>query len=175
MKLTEIQQSLQWYAIRSKPNKESSFQRELISRDFEVYYPQLRVNPVNPRSRKWIPYFPGYLFIHVDLQETGTRVLNRIPQSIGLVMFGDYAPVVPEVMLKRIDEKLKLIAQAGGEKYDGLKKGDVVDISSGAFAGYEAIFEERLAGEDRVRVLLKMLSSRYVPVDLNAGAITKRK
>lgn len=173
--MSEVKKDLQWYAIRSKPNKEPSLQRELISRDFEVYYPQLRVNPVNPRSRKWIPYFPGYLFIRVDLAEIGTRALNRIPQSIGLVMFGDYAPVVPEAMLKRIDEKLKLIALAGGEKYDGLKKGDVVNISSGVFAGYEAIFEERLAGEDRVRVLLKMLSSRYIPVDLNAGAITKRR
>jgi len=46
---------------------------------------------------------------------------------------------------------------------------EMVEISHGVFAGYEGIFEERLKGDERVRVLLKMLSDRYVPAEVAAG------
>ena len=38
------------------------------SQDYEVFYPCLRIHPVNPRSRKIVPYFPGYLFVEADLE-----------------------------------------------------------------------------------------------------------
>lgn len=91
----------EWYVIRSKPHKEKSLYGELLSRDIKTFYPQLRVNPVNPRARKWVPYFPGYMFIKVNLKETGIRAMNRIPYSIGLVMFNDHVPAVPEALLKK--------------------------------------------------------------------------
>jgi len=51
----------------------------------------------------------------------------------------------------------------------------VVVISDGPFAGYEAIFDTRLPGSERVRVLLQLLNSqRRVPVELNAGQIQRR-
>jgi len=162
-----------WYTIRSKPNKEFALERELIARNFNVMFPQLYVNPVNPRSRKVIPYFPGYMFIHVELAKTGIRPLNRIPQSIGLVMFDDYVPTVSEHLIQQIEKKLRAIAEAGGVIFENLRPGDPVEIVSGAFSGYQGIFEERLSGADRVRILLKMLSDRYIPMEIEAGAILK--
>jgi transcription antitermination factor NusG len=163
-----------WYAIRSKPHKEKSLYGELLSRGIETFYPQLRVNPVNPRARKWVPYFPGYLFVHVDLEKTGLRPMNRIPYSIGLVMFNDHAPTVPEALLHKIDQKLHAISEAGGETFFDIQPGDTVKLVNGGFAGYEAIFEERLNGGDRVRILIKMLSDRYVPAEVDAGMIKKQ-
>ena len=64
-----------WYALRSKPNKEEALWRELTARSYEVFYPQLHVQPVNPRSRKVLPYFPGYLFINIDLLAVGYSAL----------------------------------------------------------------------------------------------------
>jgi transcription antitermination factor NusG len=170
---TQPSQAL-WYALRSKPNKEAMLERELISRDIEVYFPRLRVNPVNPRSRKWVPYFPGYLFVKVDLAAIGINYLNRVPNANKLVMFGDYIPSVSEALLRRIDIKLAAIAEAGGQSFFDIQPGERVEISHGVFAGYEGIFEERLKGDERVRVLLKMLSDRYVPVEVDAGWVTKR-
>ena len=60
-----------WYVLRSKPHKESMLFGQLKAYGIETYFPVLRVKPVNPRSRKERPYFPGYLFVHVDLAETG--------------------------------------------------------------------------------------------------------
>jgi transcriptional antiterminator RfaH len=164
----------QWYAIRSKANKEGPLYRELLARDYQVFFPQLQVNPVNPRSRKLVPYFPGYMFVHVNLEISGTAPLNRIPDAIGLVMFDDYVPPVAESLLRQIDRKLAAIAEAGGQTFFEIHPGDSIEITGGAFAGYEAVFEERLQGEERVRILLKMLSDRYVPTIIHAGLVKKR-
>jgi len=68
------------------------------------------------------------------------------------------------------------IAVAGGELFDGLKPGDEVNISSGPFAGYEALFDARLPGSERVRVLIKMLSDqRRIPVELKSGQVERKK
>ena len=171
--MTINESSKNWYTIRSKPNKEFALERELIARNFNVMFPQLFVKPVNPRSRKIVPYFPGYMFIHVNLEKTGIRPLNRIPQSIGLVMFDDYVPVVSEQLIVQLENKLRAIAEAGGVFFENLHPGDPIEIVSGAFAGYQGIFEERLSGADRVRILLKMLADRYIPMEIDPSAILK--
>ena len=75
-----------WYAIRSKPNKEDFLARQFEAADVPVFYPCLRVSPVNPRSRKTKPYFPGYLFIQVDWILSTLRLfsgcLARLPSSV---------------------------------------------------------------------------------------------
>ena len=63
-----------WYALRSKPCKEDILWRQVGLRGFECFYPRLRVKPVNPRSRKIRPYFPGYMFVRADLSEAGNSV-----------------------------------------------------------------------------------------------------
>ena len=171
--MTITENNRKWYTIRSKPNKEFALERELIARNFNVMFPQLYVNPVNPRSRKVVPYFPGYMFIHVDLAKTGIRPLNRIPQSIGLVMFDDYVPIVSDQIIVQLENKMRAIAEAGGIVFENLHPGDPVEIVSGVFTGYQGIFEERLSGADRVRILLKMLADRYIPMEIEPGAILK--
>ena len=59
---------------------------------------------------------------------------------------------------------------------DCLKPGDVVTINFGPFEGYQAIFDARLPGTERVRVLLQLLSNqRKVPIELSAGQIRRKK
>lgn len=165
-----------WYALRSKPRKEDVVWRQLRSQEFEVFYPRLRVHPVNPRSRKVRPYFPGYMFVKADIEEIGLSTFQWMPHAIGLVCFGDEASIVPDNLIYAIQRRVDEIAEAGGELFDGLNSGDKVTISDGPFAGYEAIFDTRLPGSERVRVLLQLLNNqRQVPVELKAGQIRKKK
>jgi len=165
-----------WYALRSKPRKEDVVWRQLRSQDFEVFYPRLRVHPVNPRSRKVRPYFPGYMFVKADIEEIGISTFQWMPHAIGLVCFGDEASIVPDNLIAAIQSRVEEIAEAGGELFDGLNSGDKVTISDGPFAGYEAIFDTRLPGSERVRVLLQLLNNqRQIPVELKAGQIRKKK
>ena len=39
--------------------------------------------------------------------------------------------------------------------------------------GYRAIFDTRIRGTERVRVLLEMLSDRFVPMELDVGLLEK--
>ncbi|MBN1148090.1 MAG: hypothetical protein JXA78_12600 [Anaerolineales bacterium] len=165
-----------WYALRSKPRKEDVVWRQVISQGFEVYFPRLRVNPVNPRSRKLRPYFPGYLFVCADLEEVGLSVFRWMPHTLGLVSFDNEPAVVPENLILAVQKRLSEINAVGGEVFDGLKPGDAIWIVDGPFKGYEAIFDIRLPGSERVRVLLELLGNqRLVPLELRAGQIERKQ
>ena len=163
-----------WYAIRSKPHKEHALWKQLQSREIEVYYPRLKVEPINPRSSKIRPYFPGYLFVKTDLQSLGISKFSYLPFSNGLVSFGGVpAPIQGgfiDVLRRRVDE----LNELGGEVFDGLTKGDRVKIEHGPLEGYEAIFEARLPGRTRVKLLLEFLSGQYAQVEMDSAYISRQ-
>ncbi len=165
-----------WYALRCKSRKEDVVWRQALNQGIDVFYPRLRVQPVNPRSRKIRPYFPGYIFVNVDIEAVGLSTFQWMPHTVGLVCFGGEPAIVPENLIHAIRKRVEEINLAGGEVLEGLKQGDVVQISEGPFSGYEAIFDARLPGSVRVRVLLELLGSRrQVPVELHAGQIVRKK
>jgi transcriptional antiterminator RfaH len=165
----------QWYALRSKPRKEDTVWRQLLSKEFEVFYPRVRVNPVNPRAKKFKPYFPGYMFVKVNLEDVGLSTFQWMPHTLGLVNFGGEPAYVPESLIAAIRKRVEEINRAGGELFDKLKPGERVVIQHGPFEGYEAIFDARLPGTERVRVLLRFLSERRVPVELDSSQIKRTK
>jgi transcriptional antiterminator RfaH len=166
--------SKSWYVLHSHPNKEYLLWQQLLAREIEVFYPRIKANPVNPRSRKIKPYFPGYLFVYADLEQLGLSTLQWMPYATGLVMFGGEPSALPENIVQLIRQRVDEIDAAGGEVLDALKPGDRVVIQDGPFEGYEGIFDVRLSGKERVRVLLQMLGARKVPVELKAGQIHKK-
>lgn len=171
----EMQMDLPWYVLRSKPNKELTLAQELTVQGFECYYPQLHVKPVNPRSRRVRPYFPGYLFLHTDIEQVGESMFRWMPFSNGFVSFGDVPATVPSSLIQAIRRHVDEINAAGAEQLAGLQKGDAVLIQGGPFDGYEAIFDARLPGRERVRVLLKLLQIRQMSVELPAAQIERKK
>jgi len=164
-----------WYALRSKPRKEEVLWQKMRAEEIEVFFPRIRVQPVNPRSRKLKPYFPGYMFVFIDLDEVGISTFQWMPHAIGLVSFDGEPATVPDNLIHAIRKRVEEISAAGGEFFDGLKPGDAVNISSGPFVGYRAIFDARLPGSERVRVLIQMLSDRRVLVELGAGQVERKK
>jgi len=163
-----------WYVLHSKPHKEQQVNAYLRTQGFETFYPTLRVQPINPRASKIRPYFPRYLFVRADLDEVGISALQWVPGAIGLVEFDGYVAPVPDSVVHELKRRVAAIEAAGGLTFDGLQPGDPVRITHGPFAGYEAIFDMRLSGSERVQVLLQMLG-RLVKVQVNAGAIEKRR
>jgi transcriptional antiterminator RfaH len=165
-----------WYALRSKPRQERALYNYICSQDVVCYYPSIRVNPVNPRSQKTKPYFPGYMFVYSDLSEVGLNRFRWVPHSLGLVRFGNVPAEVPENLIHAIKHTVSQIQNAGEETLLGLNPGDRVLIEDGPFEGFSGIFDTRLSSQDRIRVLLTMLdSSREVPVDLKIDQISKIK
>jgi transcriptional antiterminator RfaH len=166
--------SVEWYALHSKPNKEELLWDQLAIRRVETYYPRIRVQVINPRARKVRPYFPGYVFVHVDLERTGLSTLQWIPGAHGLVAFGGVPANVSEGLIRSLQNRVEEINAAGGELLEALKSGDKVLVNEGPFAGYEAIFDARISGTERVKVLLKFMNGRQTSVELPIGYINKK-
>jgi transcription antitermination factor NusG len=164
-----------WYVIQSKPRKEEFLADQMDLRRIEIYNPRIRVQAVNPRARKIKPYFPGYVFAKMDLEKAGTLSMQYLPGAAGLVTYGGEPADVPDGLVQAIRHRVDEINLAGGELFEVLRMGETVMIHSGPFAGYEAIFDARLPGSDRVRVLLKLLKNRQMQVDLPAGQIRPKK
>jgi transcriptional antiterminator RfaH len=82
---------------------------------------------------------------------------------------------VPELLVHTLRRKLEMINAAGGEVLQGLKQGDRVTIEDGPFAGYEAVFDARVSGSERVRVLLQILRGQPKSVILSPGVLKKKK
>ena len=83
--------------------------------------------------------------------------------------------VQPKVLIQAVKRKVDEINAAGGEIFEGLKQGDLVEIRSGPFAGYEAIFDARLPGRERVRVLLRLLQGKSAIMEVPAGLLERKK
>ncbi len=164
-----------WYVMHSKPRKEEFLLDQLRLSGFEAYCPIVRVATINPRARKMRPYFPGYVFLRADLELSRASSLHWMPGATGLVSFDGQPARVPDGLVPTLRQRLEAVNASGGELLHDLMPGDPVRVIEGPFAGYEAIFDARLPGTERVRVLLKLLQQkRQVSVDLPAGQIQRK-
>jgi transcriptional antiterminator RfaH len=157
-----------WYALRVKPHKERSVYELLQTRQVTVYFPTIQVKPVNPRAARVRPYFPGYLFVQSDLDDAGSNAFSWTPGTRGLVTFGDLPAIVPDNLIYELRQRIRQLEAQGGLFVSRFQKGEPVRIISGPFAGYEAIFDVHLPGDQRVQVLLAFLSQHPQPVKLDA-------
>jgi transcription elongation factor/antiterminator RfaH len=160
-----------WYVMQCKPKKEDFVYKQLCAREIEAFYPKVKKKRANSRMCKFKPYFPGYLFVCVDFNQYQPAELKWLPGSINLVSIGDEPASVPSALIHAIRQKVDEINAAGNptveEQY---KPGDPVIIQKGPFDGFRAIFDTRLSGTERVRVLLQGLH-RQLLVDLPAECI----
>jgi transcription elongation factor/antiterminator RfaH len=161
-----------WYVLYTKPKKENLVFSYLKSQGFEVFYPTVKVKPVNPRASKIHPLFPRYMFVCADLAEVGISALQWIPNVIGLVHFGGHPAVLPDNVVHEVRQQVAKLHEKGGMTPDGLKRGDPVRITQGPLAGYGALFDVRLSGTQRVQILLNMVG-RPMKVQVDANTIEK--
>jgi transcriptional antiterminator RfaH len=113
------------------------------------------------------------MFVRADLEATGLTTFQYMPNANGLVSFGGEPAIVPDSLIRAIQKRVDEITMQGGEVYLNLKPGETVVIQSGPFAQYRAIFDERIPGTARVRVLLKMLNDRNLSLELDEDQIDK--
>jgi len=161
-----------WYALRTKPHKEQLVWHQIQVLGFEVFFPELRTNPTNPRARRSKPYFPGYVLVSADLEVTGLNTFQYMPHAIGLVCFGGEPGVIPKDAIVSLRRHITHLSSSDIEPAMQFQRGDRVRIQEGPFEGYRAIFDHGLTGKQRVKVLLELMGERSLPVELSSLNIT---
>ena len=165
----------QWYVLKSKPNKEDALYKQVILQGFEAFYPRQTFKPVNPRARKTKPYFTSYMFVHIDLQETGFSVFQWMPYSTGLVNFDGEPANISDSIMQALIKGIEVFTNKETEKRTDFLPDNLLKVVSGPFVGYEAIFDTRLPGKDRIRILLNLAKGNRMFVELSASSVEIKK
>jgi transcriptional antiterminator NusG len=159
----------EWFVLFSKPHKEEFAQFHLKSKGLETFFPRLMLPRFSYKSKRIVPLFPNYLFVHVDLARDYDQV-RWAPGVKSFVHFGS----VPAPLDDRIAEDLLRQANCDGiiDAHSDLKVGQEVQIRGGPFDGVLGVIQKTPDGKGRVRLLMKLLSRRIsveIPVHLIAS------
>lgn len=162
---------MNWYLIHTKPRLEQCALENLQNQGYTCFLPQIRVEKL--RRGKLVevdePLFPRYFFIQLD---TGNQAQSwhpiRSTKGVSrLVSFGHE----PAKLSDELVELIRTQSNSNTVQQRHFKPGETVQITDGAFAGLEAIYQMS-DGEQRVMVLLNIMSK---PVKLSLEPTDVRK
>ncbi|MBM3284380.1 MAG: hypothetical protein FJY81_00740 [Candidatus Aminicenantes bacterium] len=140
-----------WFVIQTKPGKEFHVERIFREASFEVYVPK-------HKNRKIIkPFFPGYGFVRFSFP--GEYTLVKYTRGVKRIVGFRTGPTpLPDLVIEEIRSREKdgLIAVCLEDV--PLKEGDKIEVTEGAFAGLEGIFQKNISGRERVAILLNCVS-----------------
>ena len=159
-----------WYALHTKPRKEHQVEAILCHREIETYLP-LRCELKKHRlvvTRE--PLFPRYLFACVDLPAVGISAIVYTPGLTSMVSFCGEPAAVDAGIIDYLKQREQ--TGSGPEVYGHFRPGERVIIRTGPCKDLEAIFDSRLSGLGRVRVLLKILGQQ-TPTEVDENWLEK--
>ena len=148
-----------WFAVNCLSNREFLAAAQLRRQGFAVFLPGRRFTRRHARKFDTVlrPLFPGYLFVHLDLDRDRWRSVNGTLGVVRLVGPSDAPWPAPsgaiEEIRKACDERGVVCAR------EELAPGDSIRVTRGPFADLLGQLE-RLDGAGRVAVLLELMGRR---------------
>lgn len=162
----------QWYALHTKAYAEQRAASELRRHGIETYVPEVnrKADKASKRVDKRIAFFPGYLFMNVDLNAMSASKWRWASGVRHIVSHGESPVVIPNEIIGFIRRQLAEHEAAGAlARPPRFKKGDYVRIADGPFGEMLAIFEGPISASERVTVLMDFLGRlSRIRVDLDS-------
>lgn len=163
----------EWFALHTKPYSERTVAARLSRHDIETYVPESQ-SESDRSSARAVPFFPGYMFIHVDMEEANPRHWRFTPGVRYIVSYGEEPIAVSEALICTIREQLAALQTRQQEPRAIFRPGEKVRITEGPLKDMIAMFEGPTEPAERVRVLLKAMS-RFKRVRISPSALEKVK
>lgn len=146
-----------WYVVSTQARRERLAADNLRRQSYTVFLPTLSKTVRHARSVRTAQeaYFPGYLFVRLDVAIQRWRPIESSIGVLRLIKAGSKPTAAPVGLVESLiarshsDGHLRLDVQ-------DLQPGQVVRITQGPFAESLAVVD-RSSGEERVRVLLALL------------------
>jgi transcriptional antiterminator RfaH len=148
-----------WYLVHTKVRSETIAELNLQRQGYTVYLPRhySYTRRKGERVRNITAMFSRYLFIYLNTATDDWGPIRSTRGVMNVVRFGGKAALVPNVIVNQIKEVEQNIFQQD-QLQPELLKGDTVEVVSGAFAGYQAMFIEQSSSK-RARILIDFLGN----------------
>lgn len=162
-----------WYVAQTLVRSEEKARLNLERQGFDPYLPRY-LREIRHARRKDVvkaPLFPGYIFVHLDLDTAPWRSINGTLGISHLICNGERPAAVPDGVVDEIrarEDNHGLITLIPKQ----FQKGEALRIVSGAFADCLGLFE-KMADRDRVVMLLDLLGRKVrvkAPLDVVAAS-----
>ena len=150
-----------WHLLHTKLRRERQVAVLLHQRGFVIYLPLVWGNPAHALSTRQEPYFPGYLFVRMDLQSIEPDIIRWSPGLKGVVEFGHEPARVSHSFVGELQQRLERMGNMDGPALEGAGRVELVQIVDGPFAGYEGVFSLSLSGPERAHILLACVQREH--------------
>lgn len=151
-----------WFAVNTLPNSEQRAKVNLERQGWRCFYPQVSRTTKSGRRMytRLRALFPGYVFVRLNLAESGWRSVDGTFGVRAIVKSGDLPAPLPQGVVEAI---IQISDEDGKVSFaSSLKPGQDVRFETGPFAGLIGKLEH-LDGAGRVTVLLDVLG-RATPI-----------
>ena len=168
--MTDLQKESQkaWYLIYAKPNQEVAAQQQLERQGYVTYLPMIMNAKRRNGRRRYVtePFFPRYLFIHLDQTSDNWAPIRSTIGVSSIVRFGMKPVSVGDEVIEFIKQREN--PEGLHEVKEGLNKGDNVRVLDGPMMGLEGVFVAKTS-EQRVMLLLEIMgNTTRVQMDVDA-------
>jgi transcription termination/antitermination protein NusG len=180
-KTAERAMAMKWYVVHTYSGHENRARLSLLERirshgmteEFgEILIPTENVLEVVKGQRRTSTrkFYPGYLFVQMDLNEKTFHLVKNTPKITGFLGGTNPTPV-----------KESEIAQINSAMTEGqikpkpkiqFEEGDSVRVTDGPFSNFAGTVEEVKPEKQKVRVLVSIFG-RATPVELDFGQVEK--
>lgn len=156
-----------WYLLYCKRGEQQRAKMHLENQSIDCYYPEVEVEKIVRGKRKRVleALFPSYIFIGLDVSTGPSFTTIRSTRGVmDFVRFGGQPHQVPVNLIA----KLKQCENKDEVDCTQLpQSGQVIQIKSGQFAGFDAIYQEP-DGEKRSILFITLINQQVkVKVDNN--------
>lgn len=167
--------SREWFAIRTKPNREVNARLQYERQGYAVYLPLIRKVVRHARRKEEVlrPFFPGYLFLHLAPTERNWVTIASTRDAIGPVCFGDQYLPVPAWVINDLQarEEGGAISLAALQR-ERLTPGAAVEVRLDNDTVTDGVVYS-VRGEENVVVLLNLMS-RLIKATVPLDQVTPR-
>ena len=129
---------MQWYAVGTRYRHERIAQEDLEARCLQVFLPQREILSQwkDRKQRVWMPLFPGYVFVHADLQRSRLDIVRSggVTRILGC---GEHAEPIPDQEIDALKRFMDVTLRH--DPYPYIAPGQPVVIQRGPLRGLEGV------------------------------------
>jgi len=162
------------YEQKAKKALEERIKQHSVEHLFEeVLVPQENVVEVKKGVKRTTKrqFFPGYILVRMDLNETTWHIVKGTPKVTGFVGGSMNPPTVPDEEVARITSQIEEGTLKPKPKVE-FEKGENVRVVSGPFSTFTGIVDEVHEGKGKLRVMVSIFG-RSTPIELDFTQVEK--